>query len=153
MRVFILTVKIQLAIFSRVVPAQFAVIIHVLDVHCQTLQTIGQFHRDGEAIHRANLLKIGKLADLHPVQPDFPAQTPGTEGRRFPVILDKANIVLTQLDPDRFETLEIEVLDVIGAGLDDDLELVIVLQTVRVLPVSAVLGTPTGLRVGDRCGL
>ncbi len=48
---------------------------------------------------------------------------------------------------------QIELLDVVGRRLQDDLELVVVLQPVGVLAVAAVLGAARGLDVGAAPGL
>ena len=53
------------------------------------------------AIEAADLLEIGELRDLHAVEPDFPAQAPGAERRRFPVVLDEADVVLARIDAER----------------------------------------------------
>ncbi len=60
----------------------------------------------------ADLLEIGELADLHPVAPDLPAQTPGAQRRAFPVILDKADVVQIGVDADGRQRPEIDVLQV-----------------------------------------
>lgn len=41
-------------------------------------------------ISEMNLLKVRKLSDLHPIHPDFPAQTPGT--KHLQAILDPGNV-------------------------------------------------------------
>jgi hypothetical protein len=37
-----------------------------------------------------NLLKVGELSDLHPIHPDFPAQTPST--KYLQAFLDPGNV-------------------------------------------------------------
>src|SRR5207245_2847015 len=56
-----------------------------LQVHGQALQAVGDFAEDGLARESAYFLEVGELRDLHAVEPDFPAQAPGAERRRFPV--------------------------------------------------------------------
>jgi hypothetical protein len=51
------------------------------------------------------------------------------------------------IDADGIERLEIEVLDVVGRRLEDDLELIVVLQPVGVLAVAAVLRPARGLHI------
>ncbi|MEA3041183.1 MAG: hypothetical protein QOC65_672, partial [Sphingomonadales bacterium] len=45
------------------------------------------------------------------------AEAPGAESRRFPIVLDEADIVLQWIDPDRLERAEIEGLEVRRARL------------------------------------
>ena len=87
--------------------------------------------------------------DLHAVEPDFPAEPPGAERRAFPVVLDEADVVQRagRCRSVR-EAAEIEVLDVGRRRLHDHLELVVVLQAVRVLAVAAILGPARRLDIG-----
>ena len=78
--------------------------------------------------------------DLEAVEPHLPAEAPGAERRRLPVVLDEAHVVLERLGAERAQRLEVEVLDVERARLEDHLELVELLQAVRVLAVAAVRG-------------
>jgi len=98
-------------------------------------------------------LKIGELGDLHPVQPDFPPQPPGAQGRGLPVIFHETDIVLVGVDAERPEGVEVKVEDLQGGGLHDYLELVIVLEPVGVFAVAAVGGTAGRLNVGHVPGL
>ncbi|MPN55806.1 hypothetical protein SDC9_203490 [bioreactor metagenome] len=68
--------------------------VHFLNKHGQTLNTIGNFRTNRFAINTAALLKIGELRNFHAIQPDFPAQSPSTQSRAFPVIFHKTDIVL-----------------------------------------------------------
>ena len=52
------------------------------------------------------------------------------------------------IDADRVERFQIELLQVVRRRLEDHLELVIVLQPVRVFAVAAVLGPARGLHIG-----
>ena len=82
-------------------PFQVVDIVHPLQVHGDSFAAIGDLDRYGLQLDAARLLKIGELGDLHPVQPDLPAQTPGAQRGGFPVILDEADIVLVGIDPER----------------------------------------------------
>ena len=84
------------------------------------------------------MLEVGELGDFHAVQPDFPAQTPGAEGRRFPVVFDEADVVDQRVEADVLERAQVQFLEVVRVRLQDHLELVVVLQTVRVFAVAAV---------------
>ena len=75
--------------------------VHPQHIHREAFQPVGQLARHGVAVVAADLLEIGELADLHAVAPDLPAQTPGTQRRAFPIILDKADVVQGGVDADR----------------------------------------------------
>src|SRR5271155_1281822 len=119
-----------------------------LDIHCQPLEPVGQLGRDRVAFDPADLLEIGELADLHAVEPDLPAESPGAQGRALPVILDKADVVQAEIDANRRQAREIKVLTVRRRRLQDYLELVILLQSVGVLAVAAVGRAARRLDIG-----
>src|SRR4029453_7687597 len=75
---------------------------------------------------------------LHPVDPDLPAEPPGTECRPLPVVFDEPDVVLARVDADGLERAEVLVEDVLRRRLEDDLKLVVVLEAVRVLAVAPV---------------
>ena len=54
---------------------------HVLQVHGDALQAVGDFPGHGKTFQATGLLEIGELGDFHTVEPDFPAQAPGAQGR------------------------------------------------------------------------
>ena len=56
--------------------------------------------------------------------------------------------MLLRVDAERYERLQVALLDVRRRRLEHHLVLVIVLQPVRVLAVAAVLGTARGLHIG-----
>ena len=58
-----------------------------------------------------------------------------------------------QIDAARLEALQIEILHVVGRGLEDDLELMVLEEPVRVLPEAPVGRPPRRLDVGDVPGL
>jgi hypothetical protein len=76
------------------------------------------------------------------------SQTPSAHCGRFPVVLDEADVVLQGVDPETFQRIQVELLDVQGRGLHDDLVLVVVLEPVGVFPVSPVGGSSRWLHVG-----
>jgi hypothetical protein len=51
------------------------------------------------------------------------------------------------------KAVQIDFLNVVRGGLEDDLELIVVLKPVRIFPISPVGGTPGRLHVGDVPGL
>ena len=144
--------KKKLFIEGAVVPLQLAVIIDILDIHGQAFQPVGQFHAHRKGVDARHLLEIGKLADLHAVQPHLPAQSPSSQRGRFPVVLHKTDIVLFDLYADGLQAFQIQVLDVFRAWLDQYLKLIVVLQAVGVFAITPVLGPSAGLRVGNGYG-
>ena len=84
-----------------------------------------------------------------PVQPDLPAQAPGAQRGRFPVVLHEADVVLVPVDADRLQAAQVELLRVARVGLEDHLELGVHLHAVGVFGVAAVVGPVAGLDIGD----
>ena len=105
------------------------------------------FDRDGVNLDTAHLLEVGELRNLHAVQPDLPAKPPGAERRALPVVLDEADVVICRVDSNSLKRVEVELLGVHRRGLDEHLELIVVLQAVGVLAVAAVSGTAARLRI------
>ena len=124
-----------------------------LQVHGQALGAVGQLHAGRIEVDAAHLLEVGELGALHAVDPDFPAQSPRAQGGRLPVVLDKAHVVLGQVDAQVLQRGQVEILDVVRAGLEDHLILVVVAQPVGVLPVAPVGGADGGLHVGHLPGI
>ncbi len=89
------------------IEVELITIVDALHIHGEALQTIGQFAGDDVAFNAADLLKIGELRDFHAIAPDFPTEAPGTQCRAFPIILDKANIMVLRVDAQLIKALEI----------------------------------------------
>src|SRR5262245_56345572 len=126
-------------------------VIHALDtlqIHCETLEPVGDFARDGPAVETTGLLEVGELRDFHAVEPHLPAEAPSAERRRFPVVFDEANVVRERIEAERAQRSEIAIEDVERRGFDDDLELVVVLEAKWIVAVAAVARTPARLHVG-----
>ena len=96
----------------------------------------------------ADLLKIGELRDLEPVEQHLPADAPRAERRRLPVVLLEANVVLPWIDAARLEALEIELLHLVGRRLEDDLVLMMFEDAIRILPEASVIRPARRLHVG-----
>ncbi len=111
------------------------------------VQPVGDLDRDRVERHAADLLEVGELRDLLPVQPDLPAQPPGGDGGLFPVVFHKADVVLARVDAEGLERFEVEFLRVTRVGLEDDLKLVVHLEAVGVLAVAPVIGADRRLDV------
>ncbi len=96
-------------------PDQVEDAVHALQVHGDALEAVGDLAGDRVALQAADLLEVGELGDFHAVEPDLPAETPGAQGGRFPVVLDKADIVLQRVDAQRPQGIQIELLDLSAA--------------------------------------
>ena len=131
----------------RTAPDKIVHGVDALDVHGQALQAIGDLHGNGIDLKAAHLLEIGELRDLHAVEPDLPAKSPGAQRGALPVVLDKTDIVLVRIDANSRQRLKVELLRVLRRGLDQDLELIIVLHAVGILAVTAVGRAATGLGI------
>ena len=62
----------------------------------------------------------------------------------------RLEIVLAEVDADRFERGEIDLLHIRRRRLEDHLELGVLVEAVRVLTIAAVGGAARGLGVGER---
>ena len=120
----------------------------VLQEEAEALEPVGHLGRDHLEVDPAQLLEVRELGDLHRVAPDLPAEAPRAEGRLLPVVLDQADVVLREVDPERVERAEVLVEHVLGRRLQDHLVLEVVLEAERVLAVAAVRGPDDGLDVG-----
>ena len=96
----------------------------------------------------ADALEIGELRHLHSVAPHLPAEAPGPDRRVLPVVLDEADVVQAGVDANGAQGVQIQLLQVVGVGLQDDLILVVVLQPVGVLAIAAIAGAARRLDVG-----
>ena len=131
-----------------VAPHQIVYAVHALDIHRQTFQTVGDLAGDRFALQAANLLEVSELRHFHAVEPNFPAQAPGAERRVFPVIFHEADVVNGRIQTQLFQRAQVQFLNVVRRWLNHHLELIVVLQTVRVFTVAAVSRTAGRLHVG-----
>ena len=138
---------------GEVAPHQVVHGVDALGVHGDALQAVGDLDRDGVDLDAAHLLEVGELRDLHAVEPDLPAKAPGTKRGALPVVLDEADVVLRGVEADRLEGAQVEVLGVLGRGLEEHLELVVVLHAVGVLAVAPVGRAAARLRVAGAPGV
>ena len=132
---------------GQVAPHQVVDGVDALRIHGDTLQAIGDLDRHGVDLDAAHLLEVRKLRDLHAVEPDLPAKTPGAERRTLPVVLDKADVMVVGVQANGGQRTQVELLGVDRRGLDEHLELIVVLHAVGVLAVAAVGGTAARLRI------
>ena len=132
---------------GQIAPHQVVDGVDTLGVHGDTLQAIGDLDGHGIDLDAAHLLEVRKLRDLHAVEPDLPAKAPGAQGRALPVVLDKTDVMVVGVQTDSGKRPQVELLGVDRRGLDEHLELIVVLHAVGVLAVAAVGGTAAGLRI------
>ena len=66
----------------------------------------------GSQVEAAQLLEVRELGGLHAVDPDLPALAPGAQRGALPVVLDEAHVVLGEVDAERLERAQVDVLDV-----------------------------------------
>ena len=128
-------------------PAQLVDVVDVLDIHRDALEPVGDLSGDGSEVEPARLLEVRELRDFLPVEEDLPADAPRPESGRLPVVLLEAHVVSGRVDPEGRQARQVDVLDVGRRRLEDHLELLVLVETVRVLTVAAVGGAPGGLHV------
>ena len=90
---------IHIAVGHIAHPFDVVDIFHTLDIHGKAFEAVRDFNGDRFDIKAANLLEVGELRHFHPVEPDLPAHAPGTQGRRFPIVFNKTDIVFFGMDP------------------------------------------------------
>ena len=86
-------------------------------------QPIGDLDCHGVEGHAAYLLKVRELSDLETVKQNLPTDPPRAEGRGFPVVFFKADVVLFEVDTDGAKALQVEILHVHRRRLEDYLKL------------------------------
>src|SRR5581483_8582916 len=102
-------------------PNNFVDAIHILQKRRDPLQSIGQLRRDGIQIDSPGLLEVGELRYLKSVQHDLPADSPSAEGRRLPVVFLELDVMLAQINPNRTQRLQVQLLYVLRRRLQDHL--------------------------------
>ena len=70
------------------------------------------------------LLEVRELRDLHAVEEHLPADAPGAEGRRLPVVFLESDVVDRRVDSERPQGLQVQLLDIVGRRFEDHLKLV-----------------------------
>ena len=71
-------------------------VIDALHIHRQTLKAVSDLGRNRPTINPAHLLEVGELSHFHPITPNFPAQPPSAQGRRFPIVFNETNVMLVR---------------------------------------------------------
>src|SRR5712671_507563 len=116
-----LEANVALALVLR--PAELVAALDPLQARADPLKSAGQLARDGIQVNSTTLLEVGELGDLEPIEQDLPTDPPGAQGRRLPVVFLKPNIVLLEIDSDRAEALQVNVLHIHRRRLEDHLKL------------------------------
>jgi hypothetical protein len=129
-------------------PHQVVDVFDLLQIHREAFEAVGDFAEHRLAVQTADLLEVRELGHFHAVQPHFPAEAPRAERGIFPVVFDKAHVVLLQVEAERFERAEVQVEDVFRRRLEHHLILVVMLQTVRILAITTVFRTTRRLHIG-----
>ncbi len=89
----------HVGVFHALGPLDVVNAFDALQERDQPLQTVSDFGRHQIQIDAAALLEVGELRDLLAVQHHLPADAPGAERGRFPVVLFELNIVLRKIEP------------------------------------------------------
>src|SRR5579864_1321317 len=129
-------------------PQQVVDVVHTLERHRETLEAVRQLHRNGRQVPAAGLLEVGELRDLEAVVEDLPPDPPCAEGRRLPVVLFESDVVRAQVDPAGLEALQVEVLNVVRGGLQEDLELMVLEEAIGIFTEAAIRRPPGRLDIG-----
>ena len=111
--------------FTPARPLEVEHAVDALQHHRDPLEAVGQLRGNRRQLDAAGLLEVGELRDLHAVEQHLPADAPGAERRRLPVVFFEADVVLARVDAARLEALEIELLHIVGRRLEDHLKLVV----------------------------
>jgi len=113
----------------------------------QALHAVGQFGGHQVQVHTATLLEVGELRNLQAVHHHLPADAPGAERGRFPVVFLEFDVVLSQVDADGLQAAEILLDDIARRRFQNDLQLLVLVKTVGILRVTAISRTAAGLDV------
>ena len=149
LRLLDLLLQPHFAILHAAAPLEVEHVVHALQEHRDALEAVGDLAGDRGEVDAADLLEVGELRDLQAVEHHLPADAPGAQRRRLPVVLFEPDVVLPRVDAARLEAVEIQLLHFVGRRLEDHLILVVLEQPVRVLAEPAVVGPPRRLHVGD----
>ncbi len=131
----------DVTVFNLICPLQIIHIVYALNIHGDAFGAVSQFGTNRMKIKPAHLLEISELGYFHAVEPNLPAQAPGAQCRRFPVVLDKANVVIKGINAETLERIKVEFLNINRRRFHDYLILVVVLEAIRILTIAAVSGT------------
>ena len=95
--------------------------VHILQECSDALEAVRQLNGNWEQIHAAALLEVSELRDFEAVEHHLPAHAPRAQRGRFPVIFFKLDVVLAQVDANRRQRLQVQLLHILGRRLEDHL--------------------------------
>src|SRR5262245_4047338 len=90
LRLLDLFLQADVAVLHTASPLEVEHVIDLLQEHRDALEAVRDFAGDRREIHAADLLEVGELRDLQAVEHHLPADAPGAECWRFPVVLFEA---------------------------------------------------------------
>src|SRR5436309_317606 len=102
----------HLAVGEGLAPVQIVDAVHLRDESPDPLQAVSDLRAHRIQIQAAGLLKIGELGDLQSIQKHLPSDSPCSKSRGFPIVLFETEVVLSQVNPQGTQALEINVLHV-----------------------------------------
>src|SRR3990172_7846754 len=143
----------DISIRHAISPDEVEHIVQGVKINCYWLKAVCNLHRDRFQLNPSNLLEVSKLGNLHTVEPYLPPKPPCPECRRFPIVFNKPEIMLIFFKSKRCKALQIDILNIIRDGLQDYLELIVMLEAVGVLAIPAVSGSPRRLNIRNPPGL
>src|ERR1035441_2448973 len=148
---FILEAHIVIADARR--PLDIVDAFDILEEFDDALQAVGQLGRDQVEVDAAALLEVSELGYFETIQHHLPADSPGAQSWRLPVVLFELDVVLAEVDADGGEAAEVLIYYVCGRRLKDYLKLLVLVEAVGILAVASVGGAAAGLNVGHAIGL
>src|SRR5574344_533446 len=137
----------HIAISNSIHPLNIVNILHALNVHSQSFQAVRNFYSYRFNINTAYLLEVSELSNFHAIQPYFPPHAPRTQGRRFPIVFYETNIMLCSMNTKHFQALQIQFLDVLRRWLHNNLKLMVLEQTVRIVTITTISRTSGRLNI------
>ena len=75
--------------------------INILQKCRDPFQPVGELGGNRQQVDSSALLEISELRDLEPIEHHLPADPPGAERWRFPVVFFELDVVLSKINPNR----------------------------------------------------
>src|SRR5579859_851716 len=101
-----------IAVTHIVGPSQLEHAVDVLQERSDSFEPVRELARHGIEIQSPSLLEICELRNLQPVKQHLPSHAPRAERWRFPIVFLEANIVMPQINPNRAQAIQIDVLHI-----------------------------------------
>jgi len=110
---------------------------------------VGNLSRNDREFKTASLLEIGELSDFEPIQKDLPPKTGSAERPILPVIFEKSQIVIPEINSNLLYAVNVAVLDIVWSGFEQNLVLKVTSKTIWIVTISTVRWTATRLHVSN----